>query len=106
MTREKGTWEVVGLTSSQGQVFRAQKVYSFMGLSLFCDGCKREDRASNAQKKQPSDTPDKGEICDKWVVMMTIFEPTVLSYQLANLTDWCVVIVGDRKGVQGYDMTD
>jgi hypothetical protein len=38
--------------------------------------------------------------------MTTIFEPTVLSYQLANLTDWCVVIVGDRKGVQDYDMTN
>jgi hypothetical protein len=104
MTRNKGTWEVMGLTSSQGQVFRAQKVHSFKGLSLFCDGCKRHKRASNAQK--PSYTPDKEEICDKWVVMTTIFEPTVLSYQLANLTDWCVVIVGDRKGVQDYDMTN
>jgi hypothetical protein len=50
MTRDKGTWEVMGLTSSQGQVFRAQKVHSFKGLSLFCDGCKRDKRVSNAQK--------------------------------------------------------
>ena len=106
MTREKGAWEVVGLTSSQGQVFRPRKVHSFKRLSLFCDGCKRDERTPKPQGKQPSYTPDKGEVCDKWVVMTTIFEPTVLSYQLANLTDWCVVIVGDRKGVQDYDMTN
>lgn len=106
MTLSKGTWEVMGLTSSQGQVFRAQKVHSFKGCPHFCDGCKGHKRAPKAQKNPPSYIPHDGEICDKWVVMTTIFEPTLLSYQLANLTEWCVVIVGDRKGIQDYDMSD
>lgn len=36
--------------------------------------------------------------------MTTIFEPTKLSYQLANLEDWCVVVVGDLKGPRNYSM--
>jgi hypothetical protein len=99
---EKSAWELVGLTSSQGQVFRAKRIHSFQGASLFCDGCMGE-KPTRPQKHQTTDT---GEMCDKWVVMTTIFEPTMLSYQLANLTDWCVVIVGDKKGVQTYDMTN
>lgn len=38
-----------------------------------------------------------GPICDKWAVVTTIFHPTLLINQLSNLSNWCLVVVGDKK---------
>lgn len=46
-----------------------------------------------------------GRDCDKWVVITTIFPPSFLAQQLANQSDWCVVIVGDSKGPVNYDIS-
>ena len=49
---------------------------------------------------------DGARICERWAVLTSIFEPTEAVHQLAELGDWCVVVVGDKKGeiwcVQGY----
>lgn len=38
-----------------------------------------------------------GVVCNKWVVITTIFKPTKLIYQVSKLPGWCQVIVGDVK---------
>lgn len=91
---QERNWETAGLTSSQGHVFRPKKVRTFRGSQIFCDSCHIVENSYEYQ----------GDLCDKWVVMTTIFEPTKLSYQLANLEDWCVVVVGDLKGPRNYSM--
>ena len=42
--------------------------------------------------------PPDEEMCERWVVLTSIFEPTVTVNQLAQLSGWCVVVVGDKNG--------
>ena len=36
--------------------------------------------------------------CDRWSVVTTIFEPSEAVKKQALMNDWCLVVVGDRKG--------
>jgi hypothetical protein len=42
--------------------------------------------------------------CNYWSVVTTIFPPTVAVIKQSKLKDWCLVVVGDRKGPESYDI--
>ena len=44
--------------------------------------------------------------CSKWSVVTTIFEPSNPVRYQAMLSDWCLVVVGDKKGPLNYDITN
>lgn len=48
----------------------------------------------------PGPPPADEEMCEKWAVLTSIFEPTETVKQLAELSGWCVVVIGDKNG--GY----
>lgn len=48
----------------------------------------------------PFPRPVDEEMCEQWAVLPSIFEPTETVKQLAGLSGWCVVVVGDKNG--GY----
>eukprot|EP01038_Epipyxis_sp_PR26KG_P006993 gene6993-9557_t len=42
--------------------------------------------------------------CSKWSVVTTIFEPSAAVQTQALLRDWCIVVVGDKKGPLQYEI--
>ena len=46
----------------------------------------------------PFPRPADEEMCERWAVLTSIFEPTETVKQLAELSGWCVVFVGDENG--------
>ena len=45
-------------------------------------------------------------MCSKWSVVTTIFEPSIPVRRQAELSDWCLVVVGDKKGPISYDIAN
>lgn len=45
-------------------------------------------------------------MCSKWSVVTTIFEPSKPVRRQAELSDWCLVVVGDKKGPMSYDIAN
>lgn len=46
----------------------------------------------------PFAPPAAEEMCERWAVVTTDSEPTEAVNQLAELSGWCVVVVGDQNG--------
>lgn len=44
------------------------------------------------------DRPPDSEMCDRWAVLTSIFDPTKTVRQLALAEGWCIVVVGDKGG--------
>lgn len=42
--------------------------------------------------------PSEETLCERWVVLKTNHAPTQTVLQLAELKEWCVVVVGDTNG--------
>lgn len=42
--------------------------------------------------------PPDSEMCERWAVLTSIFDPTETVRQLASAEAWCVVVVGDQNG--------
>ena len=45
-----------------------------------------------------------GPQCDRWAVMTTIFSPDEGVYRQTRLENWCMVIVGDKKSPEHFDV--
>lgn len=43
--------------------------------------------------------------CDRWAVVTTIFEPSDAVKTVAQVPGWCLVVVGDAKGPNGYNIS-
>jgi hypothetical protein len=43
--------------------------------------------------------------CRNWAVTTTIFPPTTTIKQIASLSDWCLVIAGDKKAPKDYQVS-
>lgn len=79
---------VVGGTESSatgGHVFAMKKIRTYEGPRL-------------SVNSHPSAFPRPEKLCEKWAVLTSIFEPTETVRQLGSMSDWCVVVVGDKKG--------
>lgn len=69
-------------SASQGKLWKPVVIRKFSA---------RHHKRRNPYKK--SSRPH----CERWSVVTTIFEPSDLLFQLRDLRDWCLVVVGDRK---------
>lgn len=74
--------------ATAGQVFSMNKVRTYVGPRL--------DPSVKQSSSFPP--PDSAKICGQWAVLTSIFEPTDTVRQLGAMPDWCVVVVGDKKG--------
>ena len=81
--------------SSQGNLFVTAKVREYNGPTYYID-------SSKSSRLRTDLYPRMGRSCKNWVVITTIFPPTLLIRQLASLQDWCTVIVGDKKSPKDY----
>ena len=61
---------------------------------------------------RPSQQPAASELrvksestCRNWAVTTTIFPPTTTIKQIASLSDWCLVIAGDKKAPKDYQVS-
>eukprot|EP00903_Cladosiphon_okamuranus_P008177 g7876.t1 len=48
--------------------------------------------------------PADVEMCKRWAVLTSISKPTKTAFQLAALSGWCVVVVGDKNGPTEYNV--
>lgn len=79
-------WESSPISSAtQGTVWKPKRIHS--------DVPPRQDESTRVLAS-PKEKPLS---CYNWAVITTIFAPTTLAHQLAGMSDWCVVVVGDRK---------
>lgn len=60
----------------------------------------RLDNNGTPPEVAPFLPPDEGELCERWAVVLLSpgFGPTRASTQLAAMSDWCIVAIGDRNG--------
>ena len=75
-------------SATGGKAFAMERVRTFEG--------ERVD--FGAAVMSPFPQPADEEMCEQWAVLTSIFEPTKTVKQLANLSGWCVVVVGDKNG--------
>ena len=71
-----------------GELFTMNVIRSYEGKMIDFD----------TVENPPLPRLDGARICERWAVLTSIFEPTEAVHQLAELGDWCVVVVGDKKG--------
>jgi hypothetical protein len=86
-------------TATSGRLFRGDRIRTY-DTSLL-------QHADERHKKQTSNSAGIDEhvgdlFCNHWSVVTTIFEPSEAVKRQAQLQDWCLVIVGDKKGPKEY----
>lgn len=79
-----------GLWSSAtgGNLFTMEPLRTFEGPRIDFDSA----------AASPFPRPATEETCERWAVLTSVFEPTEAVNQLAELSEWCVVVVGDKNG--------
>ncbi|CAM9486179.1 unnamed protein product [Ectocarpus sp. 8 AP-2014] len=82
-------------SATGGKVFAMEQIRAFEGPRVDFD----------AAEILPGPPPADEEMCEKWAVLTSIFEPTETVKQLAELSGWCVVVVGDKNGPAEYHVT-
>ena len=87
-------------TATSGKLFRGDR------FRIFDEGLIRySDFQKIAQKTKYSGEIDEhvGDLfCNHWSVVTTIFKPSEAVIRQAQLQNWCLVIVGDKKGPKDY----
>lgn len=76
-----------------GTTFSMEKVRTYAGP--------RMDIRTTLPSAEPATVfppPAAEETCERWAVLTTAVDPTDTVEQLAELGDWCVVVVGDKRG--------
>jgi hypothetical protein len=93
-----------GATATQGRVFRSARVREWsprIDLASFSATLSRLGR-ERGRVVGAAQGPLQ---CERWVVITSIFPPTLLVRQLEKLPDWCLVVVGDNKSAPSYDVS-
>lgn len=76
-------------SATGGTLFSMNKIRTYEGQRLDASSMQQEVLAA----------PEEEQMCERWAVLTSIFEPTEAVRQLASPTnDWCVVVVGDKNG--------
>lgn len=87
-------------TATSGRLFRGDRIRSY-DVSLLQHADERNTKQSN--KHSAGIDEHVGDLfCNHWSVVTTIFEPSEAVKRQAQLHDWCLVIVGDKKGPKEY----
>ena len=88
---------------TSGRLFQGEKVNSYNGRALF-----RDLNASGINALYHTNSmvyPSSHNLtCTNWAVVTTINEPTEAVRKQISLPNWCVVVVGDKKGPLKYDL--
>jgi hypothetical protein len=87
-------------TATSGKLFKGEKIADFSGTRKFSKliDLEKEHQATKRGFKLGSLK------CDKWAVVTTIFEPTDAIRRQALIPDWCIVVVGDKKGPKSFEI--
>lgn len=74
-------------SATGGSVFSMEKIRTYDG-----------PRLDHNLPQSTFPPPGESDMCERWAVLTSIFEPTDTVKQLADAEDWCVVVVGDKNG--------
>jgi len=97
-----------GVIASTGTLFTGDVIRRFTdALKLQSDSnsaslLRGKNSSSNNNKGEPVFPKMTDKACRQWAVVTTINPPTDSVRSVANLTDWCMVIVGDTKTPNDY----
>ena len=96
-----------GSTPSLPSTFSSSSSSSFspssQSSSSFSPQSSTPPSSSSSQLPPPAwSLPTPYPISTHWAVITSIFEPSELIHQLADLPGWCTVVVGDLKGPETY----
>ncbi len=102
------TGESSGISGTSGKLFEGKKVAQFTRQRLFggvqtLSQLEKVYGTNGMGNKAHLSVPGVEEItCDKWSVVTTISPPTGAVERQAQLDEWCIVVVGDKKGPFEY----
>lgn len=84
-------------TATSGKLFKGEKVAEYKGQRKF-------DKVELNHKALKHEFKLNSLRCDKWAVVTTIFEPSDAIKRQAQMPDWCLVVVGDKKGPKSFNI--
>ena len=88
-------------SATSGKLFKGEKVNSFDRSKLlynsYVQTLGQEDSTATTHLQDSLK-------CDYWSVVTTIFEPSDAILKQAELSGWCLVVVGDRKTPSPYNV--
>jgi len=84
-------------TATSGKLFNGLKIQSFSLPRKF-------DTINHSNEITVIEPYHDSLLCEKWSVVTTIFEPSDAVKKQALLPNWCLVVVGDKKGPLSYDI--
>lgn len=90
-----GGADVKHISGVSGKRFSGEPVREVPRDQLAFAGMKRSDLKAAAEKK----------MCEKWIVVTSIFQPSPATRKLGEMTraGWCYVVVADMNGPSEYD---
>lgn len=74
-------------SATGGRVFKMKHTRTYQG-----------GRLDSSKRRETFPPPEASEMCERWAVITSIFEPTDAVRELAATEGWCVVVVGDKNG--------
>mmetsp|Transcript_2893 Transcript_2893/g.6398 ORF Transcript_2893/g.6398 Transcript_2893/m.6398 type:complete len:912 (+) Transcript_2893:45-2780(+) len=103
-------------SATSGRVFTMKRIRTLpYDISTKHQGQKQQHPPDQSQQQQNSTvwhdgSDDQEEFavkdCKYWGTLTTIFDVTEAARKIANLPGWCLVVTGDRKGPDNYDIFD
>ena len=81
-----------------GAVFLGKKIRRYNGPTVFSN----KEMVSKFIKEYSGTKKGSGKYCKQWAVVTTIFEPSKALKLMADVPDWCLVIVGDKKSPSDF----
>lgn len=98
---EASSKEARGIGNS-GVLFKGDKIRTYTGQRFFTDY--NSDLATHLLRSGHGALGTNASHCNRWSVVTTIFEPSDAVKQQAKLKDWCLLVVGDKKGPSSYPL--
>ena len=88
-------------SGSTGVIFSGGKSRDYEGTHVFSGESRTKLNGNARHARNTTSYPKKHKDCAHRAVVTTIFEPTESVLGVAELVDWCLVIVGDTKTPDG-----
>lgn len=85
-------------SATSGKLFKGESIRKFDSDSLKFSNLDNNHNYKNVSTFKPRD-------CKLWSVVTTIFEPSEAVIRQSKLKNWCLVVVGDKKGPFSYDIS-
>lgn len=92
-----------GIEGTSGKLFEGKEINKFNGSVLFATVSEESLKALTKDGKTPFALLNSTK-CSFWSVVTTINPPTDAVTRQSMLANWCMVVVGDRKGPHSYEL--